>query len=479
MPAPAPDGLDKPSRIMMTLLKSLSGGLVGRGDHADRVRPATGRALSRAIEPFFRSAAGGLRGWQQAVAQAQVARRSELQAYVEATLPEASRAVALAAAPVLDVPAGFELVPGPQPYPVLNWIQAVLGELARDRIRAEEFQTVLEALWTQFADGMRRLEQDSDPLRSTRGPKGCREALASLQVLQEFQDGNRAALAAGLERLLAALEVLDGVYLDGMARALEAGPSRTPDVNWLLHAIMASEDRLLGPDALTAARREIRDRATGCYYDLEIAAARYAGGPAEMLDQAPRARDALAILATLEVDPVVLLDAGDVLGEAHGVFTGADEPAGQMPCPHCGHPNDQIDRVCEDCGGLLPWQAETAPGGGKVSDHLHVLIEACEQIQADEISAQDFSGYLREGFARLRRVKGTLERLPDLQGLGFQVMGVHQMLTRGVEEMGAALDQLHDFLVDRKLSRLSKGLRTLVEAGRQLEQVRDITFGAG
>ncbi|MCA9796420.1 MAG: hypothetical protein KC910_31650, partial [Candidatus Eremiobacteraeota bacterium] len=122
-------------------------------------------------------------GWQVLLLQAQVLRGSELGQYLDETLPDERAEVASWICPLFDAPPEYSIEGGEQPYPLLNFFQQVLGLLGRRELEPDALAAVIEALWAQFADGMKKFEHDTDPFRGGKAQKACREVLAALQEM--------------------------------------------------------------------------------------------------------------------------------------------------------------------------------------------------------------------------------------------------------------------------------------------------------
>lgn len=468
---PPLERLEQPAARALRLLKKIASGWLGSGEdlHLEHFGPRMAASLSRALSPLFgQELTDGT--WQAEAARSVVrsgGRRVE---------------GAVGAMRVwLDVPARYQnLARGPRAYPVLNWMDSVLAELTRSRFTPAQFTEVIDALWDGLTEANRWLQEDNH----TRGLAGCREALAGLQQLEDYaRDSNPDLLEEGYNRFLEGYAILDQVYLEAAAQELGLAPTPCPQINWLIRAVEASDRGALEPEVLLRAADESLTLLSRTFYGLELQLTAFYGGPPALLKQVEEARGALdrltGELLSQRLDPDVLQSAGHMLGAAQHHFSEAAGAEGQLFCPHCGHPNSPTVKMCESCHAAVAWygaqasiDAEAEESGQ--STFLRQLVEGCEQLQSEIISGPQFAGVLRAAYQRLQQAQKAQARLPALDAFGFQALGARQLLVSSLEQVSQALELLHEYLVEHKISTLSKAVRQLVAAGRQLEQVRDL-----
>lgn len=466
--------LSNPESTALRLLAHVAEGLVdevARGDGPAVAERASG--LVRGLEELFERVGerSRLLPWQLEVLQAQVFRGDSLEGYLGKKAWQAAR--------LLMVPPEFEEVSeGVHPYPVLNWLHLVVGELAAGRVGAEEFGAVLEGLWQQFADGMKGLEEDEDPFRVSKAQQTCREVLGSLQDLDGFLDsGDPRVLQRGMERLLVAFERVEEVYLDGILQAAESGPTRTPIVDWLFHATCAFADELVDEGVLAAAtgwgRRLVAEAA--CHFELEC----LGGAPTEVEKQVAatwkgfdQVQSALREVRRNVDAAIQLLQAGgENLHDSLELYSWLAGPAGKVPCPHCGASNRPVDRVCDRCGASLPRRYSRSEQTQREGEYVRTLLGRCEDVLGGGQVDQAFQNVVRGAFRRLAWARESLERIPHLEAVEER----RTLLARGVQEYETALEALNEYLAEGKLTYLSSGIRGLMAAGKTLEQVRDGT----
>ncbi len=452
----------------MRLIKKIASGWLGSGEdlHLEHFGPRMAASLSGALSPLFvQELPDG--SWQAEAARSLVRRRSD---GVVGTMRV-----------WLDVPGRYQnMARGPRPYPVLNWMDSVLAELTRNRFTLGQFTEVIDALWDQLTEANQWLQADNH----TRGLAGCREALAGLQQLEDYaRESDPALLEEGYNRFLAGYDVLDQVYLEAAAAELGVNPTLCPQINWLLRAVEASEREILEPAVLLRAADESLTALSRTFYGLELQLTAFYGGPAALLKQVEEARGALDRLASelvsQRLDPDVLQSAGHMLGGAHQAFVEAAGAEGQLFCPHCGHANDPTAKLCASCNAAVAWYGAQASIDMEAeetghSTFLRQLVEGCEQLQSEIMSGPQFAGLLRAAYQRLQQAQKAQARLPAMDAYGIQALGARQMLAGSLEQVSQALELLHEYLVEHKVSTLSKAVRQLVAAGRALEQVRDL-----
>jgi len=468
---PPLDRLEHPHSRALRLVKRIASGWLGSGEdlHLEHFGPRMAASLNGALSPLFvRELADGT--WQAEAARSLV--RSGAHRLDGAV--GAMRAW-------LDVPPRYQnLARGPRPYPVLNWMDSVLAELTRNRFTGAQFTEVIDALWDQLTEANKWLQADNH----TRGLAGCRDALGGLQQLEDYaRDANPDLLEEGYNRFLAGYEVLDQVYLETAAQELSGVPTSCPQINWLLRAVEASDREVLEPAVLLRAADESLTVLTRVFYGLELQLTAFYGGPAALLKQVEEARGALdrltGELLSQRLDPDVLKSAGQMLGGAQQAFAEAAGAEGQLFCPHCGHANSPTVKICGACHAAVAWAGAQASIDAEAeetghSTFLRQLVEGCEQLQSEIMSGPQFAGLLRAAYQRLQQAQKAQGRLPAMDPFGIQALGARQMLAGSLDQVSQALELLHEYLVEHKVSTLSKAVRQLVAAGRALEQVRDL-----
>ncbi|MGE0491563.1 MAG: hypothetical protein AB7S38_20295 [Vulcanimicrobiota bacterium] len=425
--------------------------------------------------------------WQVVLLQAQVLRGAELVQYLDETLPHERAEIASWVCPLFDVPPEYSIEGGQQPYPLLNFFQQVLGLLGRGELEPDGLAAVIEALWAQFAEGMKRFEQDSDPFRGGKAQKACREVLAALQEMDAFLgDHEKRHLASGAEKFLIACEGLEEVFISSMAWAYGGGPTGVPVLDWSIHGLAAAADAIYPPARLLECLQWARGQLVRTCFEFEMAAAsasdpeshvyeslgtcRWAleqsGQALELVlakpDSARRQNDALPML----------LEAGPELAEQMALFGGLAQREGLLNCPRCGSSNPITARIC-DCGARMPKQMLQQQETGKDA-FWRGLLGACEEQLTGEEATATLAEWVRLTRGRQLGAQYLLDQFPTGLELPEHVLKAQRQVAEGVAGLGALVDDLDQYLESRRLTFLSRAIKTVMETAKNLEKVRDL-----
>lgn len=379
---------------------------------------------------------------------------------------------------------------GSEPHPALNLMQKVLAAIRQGLMEDDRLDEILDRLWDHFSKGVEVFQEDPDPIRAGRGAKACQVALAGLQDMDEyFESRDVDALDRGYLRLREGCLMLIQQVQEGVGEALIAGPTGSPQVNWVIHAAQAVLDGVHA-DLLRQAQEWFEPQLAESYFRFEQCATGALEGPVRMAEQVPVARDGFdrlnrsLPLLRLGVDRKDLLPraidqlekGAELLHGAYAVFMEFEEAEGQTLCPRCGSSTDANRNVCGTCGATLlksvpeagpaPAPAQAAPS------HVQRLLVACEEAEAGQLSREQFAEVLSWARGLLRSAELGVGRMPGEEDLDPLVADALRELRDGMADFRAALDELQGFVADGRPVHLSAGTRLLVSACDRLATVQ-------
>ncbi|MEW6280193.1 MAG: hypothetical protein AB1758_16315 [Candidatus Eremiobacterota bacterium] len=467
---PNPRRLEQPEPLLLDLTRRIAGSVVGGGGLGDDAPGLTGLAMCAALSGHFQPGPEDPPPpWGLWMASVLVRRGEAMPEYLQVTC--GARGGTFPAAMAV----GQLLATGPAGDPSATYpLQSLLRQFPS---RATEEQ--VDQLWDVVTAALRHLEKDPDPLQVRRGQQACRALFAGLQELQDQRP------QAAVDHFRNGLDLLQEVLMEGIKEAFANGPTGAIAVNWTLHALVAVADSLVGFEAAEVCMEWLEGVHCRVFYEFErqvamlegaerlwqgveparagldgvsnaLAAVRNSGGRREELGQACQQ----------------LAAAGRELSRGYRLFCEARDQLGQIRCFACGQPNSVTARVCL-CGAQLLEPAGRLSGGHK-SLQLKALMLACEQLQNDLLTPQEFQPVLRRAYRLVTRAEHALTRLPTLETISLEAFGAREMARSSLADYRAALDELTMFVKEQRQTRLFQGIRQLVAAGKRLEQLRDM-----
>ncbi len=435
---------------------------------------AYGEVLAGACEWLTRPDPGILRQAADSLAQAYLDLNSALLAYEWAYL-------------------GY----GDEPHAALNLMQKVLAALHQGTMEDARFVEILDHLWEHFEQGIEVFEQDSDPGRSIRGVRACREAMEGIQVMDGYLAGRDFnLLELGFAQFRQGCLLLVEQIQDSTGEALVQAPTPSPQVNWVIHAALAVLDGL-SADLLGRAQVWFEAQLSESYFRFEQCATAALRGPARVAEQVPVAREgfdwlnrALPLLRMGTRVPDLLLRAIEHLEQGAGLLYEAwmilnlyEEEHTSVFCPRCGTSNPQTHPACTSCGAELvarAGQAVSVPGlvASSVPVHLQRLLEACKAAETGRMGPEEFAGILAWAEQILKEADLGLTRLPPEGSLGPEVAEALRELRQGMAEFRAALGELGRFVRDGWPVHVTHGTNMLIRACDRLAEVQSRAGGA-
>ncbi len=449
--------------------------------------PPPGSELYKSLDGMRKPAAEALVDWQSLLLQAQIYRGQGLASYVDDLLPPDKAQFAKWVCPLFDVPRGFDDVEGDHPYPLLNWFHQVLTLISRDEMDEETFLAVLDALWDQFADGMKWLATDPDPFRGGRGQKACREVLGALQLLDNFrEEPSSRLLTSGAEKFLIACEPLEEVFFHGLRAAYSSGPTGVPVLDWSVHAVAAAGDELYSIDLMEECLRWAYQRTLLSRLEFELAVVPDGSPEGEFQQAMEHCRATLrhlqeALLALLSEPENIelqeerlgqLIQAGKDLAGQIGYFREQASQEGQITCPQCSRSSPSRSRVC-DCGATLPRPVESSQETGR-DEFFRGLIGACEELLTSETNKAEVGQWAIMAASRFARAQWLVRQVPPDLRLSRQLLEIREQAAMALDDYEQALNHLETYLTNGRLSQLSKCIKALMASAKELRKVRDL-----
>jgi len=386
---------------------------------------------------------------------------------------------------------------GDEPHAALNLMQKVLGALHQGTMEDARFVEILDQLWEHFEQGIAVFEQDSEPGRSIRGVRACREAMDGIQVMDGYlveHDFNLLELGFAQFRQ-GCLRLVEQIQ-DSTGEALVKAPTPSPQVNWVIHAALAVMDGL-APDLLQRAQAWFEAQLSESYFRFEQCATAALRGPARVAEQVPVAREgfdwlnrALPLLRMGARVPDLLSRAIEHLEQGAGLLYEAwmilnlyEEEQNSVFCPRCGFSNPLTNPVCASCGAELVHrvnQAVSVPGlvASNVPVHLQRLLDACEAAGMGRMGSEEFAGILGWAGQILKEADLGLSRLPPEGSLEPEVVEALRELRQGIAEFRTALEELGRFVRDGLPVHITNGMHMLTRACDRLTEVQTRAGGS-
>jgi hypothetical protein len=380
---------------------------------------------------------------------------------------------------------------GDEPHAALNLMQKVLSALHQGTMEDARFVEILDQIWEHFEQGIEVFEKDSDPGRSIRGVRACREAMDGIQVMDGYlveHDFNLLELGFAQFRQ-GCLRLVEEIQ-DSTGEALVQAPTPSPQVNWVIHAALAVLDGL-AVDLLQRAQAWFEAQLSESYFRFEQCATAALRGPARVAEQVPVAREgfdwlnrALPLLRMGARVPDLLMKAIENLEQGAGLLYEAwmilnlyEEEQTSVFCSRCGSSNHQTHSLCASCGAELVRrvdQAVAVPGlvASSVPVHLQRLLDACEATGMGRMSPEEFSRILVWAGQILNEADLGLTRLPPEGSLEPEVAEALGELRQGMAEFRTALEELGRFVQDGLPVHVTNGMHMLIRACDRLTEVQ-------
>jgi hypothetical protein len=380
---------------------------------------------------------------------------------------------------------------GDEPHAALNLMQKVLAALHQGKMEDARFVDILDRLWEHFEQGVEVFEKDSDPGRSIRGVRACREAMEGIQVMDGYlvaHDFNLLELGF-VQFRQGCLRMVEEIQ-DSTGEALVQSPTPSPQVNWVIHAALAVLDGL-APDLLQRAQAWFESQLSESYFRFEQCATAALRGPIRVAEQVPVAREgfdclnrALPLLRMgiqvheLLIKAIENLEQGaGLLYEAWMILNLYEEEHTSVFCPRCGSSNHQTQSSCASCGAQLVRRGEQAvavPGlvASNVSVHLQRLLDACEATGMGRMAPEEFSRILSWASQILNEADLGMTRLPPEGSLEPEAAEALRELRQGIAEFRTALEELGRFIQDGLPVHVTNGTHMLIRACDRLMEVQ-------
>lgn len=414
--------------------------------------PQPKRLASRMLDAMADLTQGPQNGgeWNARLMQAQLYRGEELEDYLGDTVAPELAFLPLTNCQLLDAPPGFPNdMEGVHPYPLLNWLHDVMGQLGQGMIDRNDLEIVFNAIWQQFAEGMKVFGEDPDPFRGQRGQKLCRDIMGAVQQLNLYvEDGDSRALGQGMERFLIGCEELEAFFFETGAQAFESGPSGLAAFDWVIHAVLAYGDGLIGREVGEAAVEFSASRLRTTQPKFELAAALTLGTDPgffhlvdEVADSLASSREQLERLESLLEDPEEreqacqhFIGTGQLVFELSGILERLAQREGDAPESELGFSRK--------------------------------LVTMGERVITEEAGLADLQPWMEQATFRLQRAERLLEGAPE----EWRWAGP---IEAGLEFYRLGIEGLEAYLEKGRLRVLSNGLRHFLDAATKLQKVRE------
>lgn len=379
------------------------------------------------------------------------------------------------------------LTHGDEPHPALNLMQKVVKGIHAGTMSDDRLDDILDRLWSHFSAALETFDKSSNKIQANHGIMAIRQVLAGIQNMdQYFDDHDIAVLCTGYGRFRQGCLLLVEQIQDRTGEALAQGPTPSPQVNWVIHATRAVQDGL-SPSLLQRAQAWFEPQLAESYFRFEQNATQALEGPARMAEAVPVARKgfdklnrSLPLLRLglerrqmLSKSIQYLEDGAKLLNQAWQVFTELEESESRTQCIRCGAYSPAVSRVCSSCGAALVLTdagAASAPAASvatanapEAPAHLAKLLSACEDVERGRITVGQFEAVVSWGRQLLRSAYLGVSRLPE-QTEHVGAATALSTLRQGMEEFGAALEELQLYVNDRRPVHLTVGSRMLIKA---------------
>lgn len=189
--------------------------------------------------------------------------------------------------------------------------------------------------------------------------------------------------------------------------------------------------------------------------------------------------------------------------ESAQVYIDAAGREGKIVCVTCGRGNPRANNVCESCGTALPKivDDEISDSTFELSEHggledetrmvmttnLERLFKACDDIQNDRISAEEFIAVLKWADGLLAKMSSELSKkqaetastygepeTPELENERSTVMEVLAFFEEGIDEWEAGLEEMARFLEEPEPRHLKSGMKRVWEGASAIHRCKII-----
>jgi len=190
-------------------------------------------------------------------------------------------------------------------------------------------------------------------------------------------------------------------------------------------------------------------------------------------------RAALETDAELEEHLAALEQLARDLRQSQRFFDELETRAGQVPCPRCGQFNQADSRVCAGCSaqmpriGLGPTPTELPENQDLHSQNMFEIAQAAEKAATGEISAEQFTGYLRWGFDLTRRGREALDALSPEDLQDDQARSLAERTREAINEIQMGLEELNTWVASGSQDYYRAGTRRILRGGQKLVSVRN------
>lgn len=312
-------------------------------------------------------------------------------------------------------------------------------------------------------------------------------------------DPRLAPLAGTFEDAVAALEAGGPEMLPEMVQActnlenalINEPIPPTPPSSWLEALLLAGrayDQGELPLEMVTEALEALEERLLVAWREFENASDEV--GPTQEIDQTRQLftrfhevlealRAALETDAELEEHLATLEQLARDLRESQRFFDEQESRAGQVPCPRCGQLNQADARVCSGCSaqmpriGLGPIPTELPENQNLHSQNMFEIAQAAEKAATGEISAEQFTGYLRWGFDLARRGREALDALSPEDLQDDQARSLAERTREAINEIQMGLEELNSWVASGSQDYYRAGTRRILRGGQKLVSVRN------
>ena len=406
--------------------------------------------------------------------------------------------------------AGF----GDSRFPVVNVISRMTQEMESEPKVRPELEKVLSDLIGSFKDREQKVKDDEVGAEELR--RGCNQAAKVLEGLKSDLDDS-STFEKHINSLGEALFEIESAAEERRLDMLE-GPSVMPAANLFINTArraIAGEIPIesIGP-AMDAYNAHVNASWEGIEKELEkpmdsAAIQEELPNTMEIVDAHEEVMDRLQDIYDEEFDAEefeeYLQELVTVVGEfktSAQVFVEAGERVGKFVCPACGRSNPRANRVCEACGVSLPKLVSdeqidstfTVDEHGGLEDedrmvmteNLHRLFKACEDIREDKITMEQFiktlewcQGLLDKMETQTDQVEVGIENLahgreddPTLEEEQNSLMEVMAYFREGIEEWEAGLTEMARYVEDPADRHLRLGIKRVWEGATAVNRCR-------
>jgi hypothetical protein len=125
--------------------------------------------------------------------------------------------------------------------------------------------------------------------------------------------------------------------------------------------------------------------------------------------------------------------------------------------------------------GMGPAPTELPENQDLHSQNMFEIAQAAERAATGEISAEQFTGYLRWGFDLARRGRESLDAMPPEDLQDDETRALAERTREGINEIQMGLEELNSWIGGGSQEFYRAGTRHILRGGQKLVAVRNAT----